>query len=180
MHGWFLNCLHKDTVCVFCSRLCEWYIHQWQLLQACQLLGHRCQHITLQVPARKGVVNLEYIYIYLYTNIGLWGWQNCNIAHKSFGFATSVILLKGGGGGERQMRGVGYEFVLCWWEEERDVVPQIYLYIAYLDSPEEYSVLYVFKFYFFAFGCGMWKYFYLFYPRVTWEENQSHSELGGD
>lgn len=38
------------NVCIFCLRLCERYAHQWQLLQACELLGHRCQHVTLQVP----------------------------------------------------------------------------------------------------------------------------------
>lgn len=36
-----------------CSRSNESYVHQRQLLQGCQLLGHRCQHVTLQVSARK-------------------------------------------------------------------------------------------------------------------------------
>lgn len=51
-------CPNKDAVCGFCSRLRGWYIHQWQLLHACELLGHRCQHIPLQVTAKYRTLSL--------------------------------------------------------------------------------------------------------------------------
>lgn len=96
-----LQCLHKDTLCVFCSRLCEWYIHQRQLLQGCQLLGHRCQHITLQVTVRKGA---QFMY---YTK--LWD-DNTEIEHiKVLVFTTCVTLSGGDRGRERR---IGYVFGL--------------------------------------------------------------------
>lgn len=49
---------NKDAVCGVWSRLRGWYIHQWQLLHACELLGHRCQHIPLQVTAKHRALSL--------------------------------------------------------------------------------------------------------------------------
>lgn len=53
-----ITCPNKDAACGFCSRLRRWYIHQWQMLHACKLLGHRFQHIPLQVTAKHRTLSL--------------------------------------------------------------------------------------------------------------------------
>ena len=74
----FLDSLHKDFACIFCSRFPELYIHQGQLLQGCQFLGHRCQHITLQVTERKETKVMQWkedttitLHLYIYQKTGV-------------------------------------------------------------------------------------------------------------
>lgn len=71
--------VQANDIWVLFSRLHERHIHQWQLLQSCQLLGHRCQHITLQVSARKHIADLGCC-----TDKKNWifrGWINATITH---------------------------------------------------------------------------------------------------